>query len=595
MLVMSDKNRTRLVKAAMGEIPCDLTLENVQVVDVFTGSIFSARVDVIDGVIAAVRQADVDAHPKGKMVLDGENAFLAPGFIETHMHVESTMLTPENFGKAAIVWGTTTVVTDPHEIGNVAGLQGVEYMLASAEKSPMRQYVLAPACVPAAPAVENSGASFGAAEIAALLEHDGVIGIAEIMDYLGVCGDDARMHAVIQEGLHRDVFLQGHAPGLSGRKLNAYIAAGPQSDHECFVTTEVLEKAQLGMHINARASSIIDNAQIAASAVKEMRWSDLVSLCTDDVHASDLLEKGHINHVAARMVEEGVDPVQAIRLGTYNAAREYGFSDIGAIAPGYVADLQLLSSLDTLGDKPLAVFISGEQVAKNGELLGEHAKEAWYEQKNTVFLPQIQTSSDFDLHVPKSYGDTANIVVINSNLMEQMQNGRSIERVRLPVRGGVAENNDPVRLQYVCVANRYGSGDHTVALLSNFDLIEGAVATTISHDSHNLTVVYCDTTSAFTAAKELERVGGGICIAKAGKVLYTLQLPIGGLMSPLPAAELVREIDELEKALCQLRGGKKDDALLRASVLALPTRPGVIITDRGIVCGDDLTWIRVFE
>ncbi len=595
MLVLPNKNRTRLVKVAMGEIPCDLTIENVQIVDVFTGSIYFARVDVTDGVIAAVRHVGTDAPPQGNIVFDGENAYLAPGFIDTHMHVESTMLTPENFGKAAIVWGTTTVVTDPHEIGNVAGLKGVEYMLVSAKKSPIRQYVLAPSCVPAAPAVESSGASFGAEEIAALLKHDDVIGIAEIMDYLGVCSDDARMHAVIREGLQRGAFLQGHAPGLSGRELNAYLAAGPQSDHECFATREVLEKAQLGMHIDARASSIIDNVHIAASAVKAIRWSDLVSLCTDDVHASDLLEKGHINHVAARMIEEGVDPVQVIRLGTYNAAREYGFSDIGAIAPGYVADLQLLSSLDTLGDKPLAVFASGELVAKNGRLLNEQTKEAWYEQKNTVFLPQIQSPSDFDLHAPKSCGDTANVVVINSVLIEQMQHGRSVERVRLPVQSGVVKNTDPERLQYVCVANRYGSGDRTVALLANFELTDGAVATTISHDSHNLTVVYSDSASAFTAAKELERVGGGICIAKGGKVLYTLQLPIGGLMSPLPVEELVREIDELEKALCGLRGGKKDDALLRASVLALPTRPGVIITDRGIVCGDDLSWIRVFE
>ena len=595
MFAMPEKNRTRLVKAAMGELRCDLTIENVQVVDVFTGTVFAARVDVIDGVVAAVRQECAEQPLKGKIVFDGKSAVLAPGFIDVHMHVESTMLTPENFGKAAIVWGTTTVVTDPHEIGNVSGLQGVEYMLDSGKKSPLRQYVLAPSCVPAAPAVESSGASFGAEEIAALLEHDGVIGIAEIMDYLGVCRDDARMHAVIGEGLLRGAFLQGHAPGVSGDALNAYLAAGPQSDHECFTAAEVLEKARLGMHINARASSLIDNAHIAAEAAKAMRWSDVISLCTDDVHASDLLETGHISHVAARLMEEGLDPVHVIRLGTYNAAREYGFIDIGAIAPGYVADFQLLSSLDALGDKPLAVFAEGKLAVQDGKLLGESAKTAWYEPNNTVRLQQIQAPSDFDLLAPEDCGDTANVLVINSILMEQMQQGRRIERVELPVESGIVKISDPERLQYICVANRYGTGDHTIAILSNFGLTDGALATTISHDSHNLTVVYSDSASAFAAAKELERVGGGICVAKDGKVLCTLKLPIGGLMSPLPAEELVREIDELETALSKLRGGRQDDALLRASVLALPARPGVIITDRGVVFGDDLSWIPIFE
>ncbi len=596
MFAMPEKDRTRLVKTAMGESPCDLTIENVQVVDVFTGSVFAARVDVTNGVIAAVRRAGTDAPPPGKTVYDGKNAFLAPGFIDVHMHVESTMLTPENFGKAAIVWGTTTVVTDPHEIGNVAGLQGVEYMLASAKRSPMRQYVLAPSCVPAAPRVESSGASFGAAEIAALLELDGVIGIAEIMDYLGVCHDEARMHRIIREGLMRGAFLQGHAPGLTGNALNAYLAAGPQSDHECFMEDEVLEKASRGMHINARASSIVDNAHIAASAVKAMRWSDSVSLCTDDVHASDLLEKGHINHVAARLVEEGLDPVHIIRLGTYHSAREYGFLDIGAVAPGYVADLQLLHSLDELGkEKPIAVFSAGVQVSDHGELLGEPAKEAWFIENNTVTLPQINAPADFELRAPDETADSANVLVINSNLVEQMQQGGKAEREKLPVRSGVVQIPDTERLQFVCVANRYGTGERTIALLSKFYLTDGALATTISHDSHNLTVVYTDTASAYAAAKELERVGGGICVAKNGEVLCTLQLAIGGLMSPLPADALVREIDKLEQALSELRGGRKDDALLRASVLALPARPGIIITDRGVVRGDDLSWIPVFE
>lgn len=595
MFAMPQKNRTRLVRAAMGEIPCDLIIENVRIVNVITGGTFPGRVDIVDGVIAAVRKPGSNVPYNGATVLDGGNAFLAPGFIDTHMHVESTMLAPENFGKAAVVWGTTTVVTDPHEIGNVAGTDGVEFMLQSAKKSPIRQYVLAPSCVPATPAVESSGASFSADEIRRLLDREDVLGIAEIMDYLGVCHDDARMHAVIGEGLKRCAFLQGHAPGLSEAELCAYLAAGPQSDHECHTREEILEKAGLGMRINARASSIVDNAEAAAEAALSMRWNDMISICTDDVHAKDLLETGHVNHVAGRLVEEGLDPVLAVRMGTYHAAAEYGFADLGAVAPGKVADLQLLRSLDTVGsEKPLAVFVAGKKVAENGKLTEGKPAQAWFEGKNTVCLPQIRSRADFDLLAPETGGATANVVVINASLAEQLRPDYRVERASLPVRGGMVRIDEPDRLQYICVANRYGTGGKTIAVVSNFGLARGAIATTISHDSHNLTVVYADTASAFAAAKELERVGGGICVADNGKVVYTLPLPIGGLMSPLPAEELVAEIDRLEDALSELRSGKRDDVLLRASVLALPARPGVIITDRGVVWGNDLSWIPVF-
>ena len=596
MFVMPKKNRTRLVRAAMGEIPCDLTIENVRIVNVITGGTFPGRVDIIDGVIAAVRQPNSGDPRRGATVLDGKNAFLAPGFIDTHMHVESTMLAPENFGKAAVVWGTTTVVTDPHEIGNVAGIKGIEFMLRSAEKSPLRQYVLAPSCVPAAPSVERSGACFTADEISRLLDRENVLGIAEIMDYLGVCHDDARMHAIIGEGLKRCAFLQGHAPGLSGKELCAYLAAGPQSDHECHSRDEILEKAGLGMRINARASSIADNAKAAAEAARSMRWNDMISICTDDVHAKDLLKSGHVNHVAGRLVEEGLDPVLAIRMGTYNAAAEYGFADLGAIAPGKVADLQLLGSLENLGmEKPVSVFVAGKLVAENGAPAGGKPGQAWYEQENTVKLPQIGSPADFDLRAPEDCGKAANVVVINADLAEQLSPDYRAQRASLPVRNGKVRIDDPERLQYICVANRYGAGGRTIAVVSNFGLTSGALATTISHDSYNLTVVYTDSASAFAAAKELERVGGGICVAKDGKVVDTLRLPIGGLMSPLPVEELAAEIDRLEDALSELRSGKRDDVLLRASVLALPARPGVIITDRGVVFGDDLSWIPVFD
>ncbi len=595
MFVMPNKDRSRLIKTAMGEIQCDLTIENVQIVDVITGSVYPARVDIIDGVIAAIRQPGQITPSPGKEVFDGENKYLIPGYIDMHVHVESTMMTPENFGKSVVVWGTTTVVTDPHEIVNVDGIAGAEFMLKSAKRAPLRQFVLAPSCVPAVPKVESAGAAFFAPEIAGLLEMEGVLGIAEIMDFWGVCNDDPRMHGILGEGLKRSMFLQGHAPGLRGDMLNAYLAAGVQSDHESMSTDEILEKSRLGMQINTRAAPIADSTPKLAEAIPQMRWHDTLTLCTDDVPASDLLEKGHISRVANRLIELGIDPLLVIRMGTYNAAREYNFSDLGAIAPGRVADLQLIDSLEALGDqKPAAVFVEGKLVSKDGKLLTEKAGLAWYEEKNTVCIPQIASEDDLRLQAPDNGKDTANVVVINTNLREQMRSKQAVERAKLPIKDGFVEIEDTKKLQYICVANRYGTGSKTIAVASNFGLTEGAMATTVLHDSHNLIVIYADQASGYAAVKELERIGGGMCLAKNGEAYFTLPLPIGGLMSPLPAEDIAPQIQKLHHEFRQNSESENPDMLLGISVLGLPVRPGYVITDIGIVNGDDLSFVPVF-
>ena len=402
MFVMK-KDRVRLVDAAMGRIPCDVSFENAKLVNVITGEIYDAAVDVLDGVIVRVREDGRPASVPSKQVVDCQGKYLMPGYIDTHMHVESTMMVPENFGKQAIVWGTTTAVTDPHEIGNVMGVEGVAFMLESSLRSPLRQYVLAPSCVPAVPALEGAGAAFFAEEVADLLDREGVIGVAEIMDYVGVYNNVPRMVGIIEEGLKRGMFLQGHAPCVSKDMLNAYLCAGPVSCHEARFDTEVIEKLRLGMHINIRSSSLSESAQALIDGVKQLPWNDGASICTDDVHASDLLKTGHINHVVNVCVNGGIDPILAVRMATYNAAREYNFQDLGAIAPGYVADIQLTDSLE--GVMPYEVYREGKLVVKEGKLVEGEPGLAIIPDVNTVNIPQIKSADDFRLKAPIENGE----------------------------------------------------------------------------------------------------------------------------------------------------------------------------------------------
>ena len=583
-------NRSRLIAAAMEKTPCDLTVENVQFVNIITGEIYPASVDVLDGMVVRVREQGEESTQVSIQVYDGKGAFLIPGFIDTHVHVESTMMIPENFARAILPWGTTTVMTDPHEIGYVMGIKGVEFMIENSKHTPLRQYILAPSCVPSVPALEGAGASFGAAEIAKLLDTPGVIGIAEIMDYVNVINDEERMHSILAEGWKRDVFLQGHAPGLRGKELQAYLSAGPISDHECRTAEECAKKLRSGMHVNLKSSSLSDNLTDTLKGLAGMKFTDFVSLCTDDVHAKDILETGHMNRVVRKAIQFGIDPVDAIRYATLNAAREYGLADLGAIAPGFVADMQLVAQLD--GERPVAVFASGRLVAENGSYI-PCAKD---EQKalsfpNTMNMGQIATAEDFMLKAPEGSGNS-----VETNVIVSKYNGGPFNKgiwETLPVRNGNVDISHDPELAFVAVCNRYGSGDKTITAIRNFGLTRGAVASTISHDSHNFCVIYKDPKDAFIAAEELRRTGGGITVVDNGRVLATLALPVAGLMSTLPVQQLAPQVDAAEQAIREVCKGQ--NTFSKIAPLALVVLPGTLISDKGIVDGPSLTILPVFN
>ena len=583
MKIIKNKNTSRLTSAALGKIPCDLSINNIQLVNVFTGEIYKANIDVLDGVIVRVRMNNEECELPSTVIVDGNNNYLLPGFIDTHMHVESTMMTPENFGKAAITWGTTTAVTDPHEIANVLGIFGIDFMLESAKRSPLRIFTLAPSCVPAVPSVEGAGASFLKDEIKEILKKEDVIGIAEVMDYLGVINDNQRMHDIIQAGQDVDGFIQGHAPYVRGKDLCAYLCGGPVSDHETRVASELQEKLRLGMHINIKSSSLSDTVQEFLEGIKNIPIHDLVSLCTDDVHAADLLSTGHINHIVNECIKGGIDPLDTIRFGTINAARELHFDDCGAIAPNYVADMQLVSDLN-FNTPPVQVYVAGKLLAEHGQLVNKNYLSPISLEYNTVKIPQIQSAADFQIHSTK----TEENCLVFSAARENMRPNQDLVYKKFPVINGAVSIPNLNEYQFVSVVNRHGAGNNTTVVCSDFNLKYGCIASTISHDSHNMTLVYRDPNDAYVAAKELERVGGGMCFVENGEVKYTLELPIAGLMSPLPVRELAPKIEEMNKWTSY---AGENSMLLAIAILALPVRPGIIITDRGIIRGETLEFV----
>ena len=571
-------NRKELIKAALGLVECDLAIKNAQLLNVFTGEVYPATVFVYDGAIAHVEYRNLEEGlDKVKNVVDAEGKYLIPGLIDAHMHVESSMLTPRNFAKISIPNGTTTIVMDPHEIGNVYGVEGVKYMHDSGEGLSQRQFVDIPSCVPAVPECENAGAEFFAKEIEELAELKRVIGLAEVMDYIGVINQEDRMADIIHAAERKGLYLQGHAPFVSGRNLSAYLIGGPVTDHESRTGEEAIEKLRSGMYIDSRESSITHNVKDIWEGVKHCKFFDHYCLCTDDREADDLLHEGHINYVVNAAIKYGMDPVTAIKSATLNTAREINVTDLGAIAPGYVADMLLVEDLSNI--HPTHVFFEGKLVAQDGKLLQPiEDKEYEIETRNSVQLKELSLD-DFHVDTPVENGKVNVNVMVYPNLE---LSSTYVEKTEFEVKDGsiVLPNDD---YKFVIVLNRYGKGTIGKGIVKGFGTKKGALASTVSHDSHNLTVVYDNEADALLVANTLKECGGGMCAAYNGTVLSTLPLPLAGLMSLKSAEELSVVSQKMKQAIVELGLTDMENPLLRIVTLALPVIPEVKMSDLGLV------------
>ncbi|MCI9092463.1 MAG: adenine deaminase [Coprobacillus sp.] len=583
------KDKKVLLKAALGEINSDLAITNAKIVNMFNGNIDHGTVYVKDGFIAHIELNDEETI-KADEVVDAKGMYLIPGLIDSHEHIESSMMVPRNFAKAVIPWGTTTVITDPHEIGNVWGVEGVKYMHDDADDLPMRQCIDIPSCVPAVPGLENAGADFLAKEIEELTKLPRVLGLAEVMDFLAVIHGEDRMMDILDVAEKKGLYLQGHAPFLSGRMLSAYLCGGPNTCHESRDTNEAYEKYRNGMFLDMRDSSMCKNIPAVWDAVKDSRYLDHLCLCTDDRESEDILVHGHMNDVVRIAIQNGMNPIDAIRSATYNTAREVGLKNLGAIAPGYAADMILLNDLEEM--TPSVVFYGGQKVAENGKLcveIKDHSFEL--ERRNSVSIKPL-TVDDFTIKAPIENGK------VKANIMEfedPINSLSDVASVELDVVDGKIVLNDP-DLKFVAVVNRYQNNDNiAVHVVRGFGTTHGALASTVSHDSHNLTIVYDYAENALMAANELKRVGGGMCAVEDGKIIHTLELPVAGLLSLKPAEELAKDANLMKQANRQLGLTQLENPLLRIVTLALPVVPNAKMSDLGLVDVNNKKLIPLFD
>jgi adenine deaminase len=570
--------RRALVEAARGDRPLDLVIRGGAMVNVYTGEIARADIGIFGDCIAVVDFGGTFGLT-GREEIDARGLIALPGFVDTHVHIESTMVTPPHFARAVLPLGTTTVVIDPHEIGNVTGRAGVEYMLRASEGLPLRVFVTVPSSVPAVPSIETAGAAFDADDVAAMLRWPRVVGVAELMDYPGIVRQEARTAAIAEAGLAAGKNLEGHAPLLGGRELAAYLAAGVDSDHEARGAAEMVEKLRLGMWVYGRENTFRHTVGFLAEALQSIPDPWNVALCTDDIDPADLLLHGHIDRGLRVLLNAGVDPALAIRFATLNGAVRYGLNDLGAIAPGKLADIVLAESFSDFRAK--IVLAGGQVVARDGHLVADFADPAPPPLRNTVRIGAVSADT-FRLRAPDVTGDVP-LKCIDIDPVRTT----SLGDVTVRFVDGECAFPLPDGVTLLSVVPRHGqSHPPTLALLRGLPLRDGALATTVAHDSHNLIVAGRTPEDMAVAVRAVAGMGGGVVLAVGGEVVATVRLPVAGLMSDAPVEAIAAEVRAFNARAGALGLGGASPVLAISS-LALPVAPFVRITDRGVV--DTLT------
>ncbi len=552
-----------LIRVARGDLEPDMVLKGGQIVNVLSGEIIRADVAVYDGIIAGVGRYD------GPVTINAERDYVTPGFIDGHMHLESTLLSPAELARAVLPRGTTAIVADPHEIANVLGIEGIRFMLAASKGLPVDIYFLLPSCVPATD-LETSGAFLSAADLQTFRREKRVLGLAEMMNYPGVlCGSDSVLEKLIA---FRRGIRDGHAPLLSGRDLNAYIAAGIRSDHECTARAEAEEKLRLGMHIMIREGTQAKNLKDLLPLVSS-RNNRRCSLVTDDLHPHDLLTKGHLDHLIDMALTEGMEPVEAIRMVTCNTAQYFGLRDVGAVAPGYRADLLILPSLAPV--RVRSVIKGGKKVFDEGCFTD--SREATGTECGQMRAMNVRPLKRDAFAVP-SRGERIRVIGL---IPDQILTRQLI--LEPAVRDGAIVSDVGRDILKLAVVERHrATGRIGLGFVRGFGLKEGALASSVAHDSHNIIAVGCDDEDLFAAVKAIEAMNGGLAAVRNGKVIAKLPLPIAGLMSNRPLAEVARCWEELRR-IARDFGSVPVEPFMVLSFLALPVIPELKLTDMGLV------------
>lgn len=568
----------RFISIARGEEKAQLVLKNTNIINVFTNEIINGDVAIEDGLIIAIGEYS------GVDEIDMEGRYLAPGFIDGHVHIESSKVTPGQFAKAIVPRGVTTIVADPHEIANVKGVEGILYMIEESKELPLDVHIMLPSCIPAT-LFENAGAVLEAKDLEELIDREEVLGLGEMMDYVGVINRDEKVLDKIKMAKNYGRIIDGHGPMISGRELNAYAAAGIKTEHECSTVKEMIERLRLGMYIHIREGSAARNLKELIKAVNKDNLRRIM-FCTDDREPSDLLTNGSIDNNIRLAIRAGIDPIDAIKMASLNAAEAYGFKDKGAIAPLYKADLVVIDNLEDFNI--LKVFKDGKLVAEGHKPLFEVPIRNNKRMKNTVNIKKVK--EDDLLLLLK--GENVNVIklvphsIITEKAVRKVGSDIEVENGRF-IRG-----NDI--LKAAVIERHKASGNIGLGLVEGFGLKNGAIASTVAHDSHNLIVIGDNDKDMILAIEELEKIGGGVVLASKGNIIGTLPLEIAGLMSD---RELSQIQDNMEKMLNiaynVLKVNKDIEPFMTLSFIALPVIPKIKLTDMGLFSVEEFKFIEL--
>lgn len=549
--------KQRLIAVAAGREKADLVLKNAKYLNVFSNEFLCGDIAVANGLIAGVGKYD------GKTEIDVSGKLVLPGFIDAHIHLESSMVTPAEFAKAVVAHGTTTVITDPHEITNVMGIDGVEYMIQASQNLPIDVHFMMPSCVPATE-IDESGAELDCKDIDLYLDNKKVLGLAEMMNYVGVINGDKNVLSKIVTSQAHHKKIDGHAPELSGNDLNAYIAAGVYSDHECSTFENALEKLRKGQFIMIREGTAAHNLKALMPLLTQQYYSRCM-FATDDKHPSDLLHGGHIDYIVKQALKNGADPIVALKTATHHAARYFLLNNKGAIASGYLADIVVVDNLEDFNVETVfkcgKLVFDGEVKDFSAPTVDEKLAEKCFD---TFHLDSV-TPSSF-----KVDGKLGLIGLVGGELLTR----------NLGTADKIDVENDILKI--ACIERHKGTNHIGVGYVKGYSLKSGAVATSVAHDSHNIITVGCNDDDIAVAVNAIKDSKGGIAVVENGKIKALLELPIAGLMSDEPLTTVNEKLENAKSSAYELGADKSIDPFMTLSFLSLPVIPSLRITTKGV-------------
>jgi adenine deaminase len=549
--------KQRLIAVAAGREKADLVLKNAKYLNVFSNEFLCGDIAVANGLIAGAGKYD------GKTEIDVSGKLVLPGFIDAHIHLESSMVTPAEFAKAVVAHGTTTVITDPHEITNVMGIDGVEYMIQASQNLPIDVHFMMPSCVPATE-IDESGAELDCKDIDLYLDNKKVLGLAEMMNYVGVINGDKNVLSKIVTSQAHHKKIDGHAPELSGNDLNAYIAAGVYSDHECSTFENALEKLRKGQFIMIREGTAAHNLKALMPLLTQQYYSRCM-FATDDKHPSDLLYGGHIDYIVKQALKNGADPIVALKTATHHAARYFLLNNKGAIASGYLADIVVVNNLEDF---------NVETVFKRGKLVFDgEVKDFSAPTVDEKLAEKCFDTFHLDSVTPSSFKVDGKLGLIG------LVGGELLTR-NLGTADKIDVENDILKI--ACIERHKGTNHIGVGYVKGYSLKSGAVATSVAHDSHNIITVGCNDDDIAVAVNAIKDSKGGIAVVENGKIKALLELPIAGLMSDEPLTTVNEKLENAKSSAYELGADKSIDPFMTLSFLSLPVIPSLRITTKGV-------------